>query len=394
ATIHHERRKDPQRAIAAYRAALEIWPDERSIMHRLLELLSETRQWKQSVALLIKLAEQTEPEYRAPYYVAAGNILSDEMGAVPEAVDVYERALDADPSDLKTFERVDTLVNATRDWKTQERTYRRQIKRMGMGAEVPPEKRPAMLALWHGLGEIYRTRLKDYPSAIAAFEVAAGLDPESNERRTILAELYRLNGAETYPKAIAAHRRLVQRAATPAEMAPDLKTMLRLFVEMGSLDEAHAAASVLVGAGQADHDELTLYQQYRPRGVIRAHGRLTEELWQRHLYHPEEDRGLSQIFATLSAAVAVARAKLPKDIGLKKKHQRNVLTDQTVVCKALAYGTQVFGTQPPDVYLVPESAGDLDVVNVRGALPGVATLVIGRKLFEMESDIELAFIVG
>ena len=60
ATIHHERRKDPQRAIAAYMAALEIWPDERSIMHRLLELLSETRQWKQSVALLLKLAEQTD----------------------------------------------------------------------------------------------------------------------------------------------------------------------------------------------------------------------------------------------------------------------------------------------------------------------------------------------
>ena len=42
---------------------------------------------------------------------------------------------------------------------------------------------------------------------------------------------------------------------------------------------------------------LALYQQYRPRGVIRAHGRLTEELWQRHLYHPDEDRGLSQMLA-------------------------------------------------------------------------------------------------
>ena len=393
ATIHHERRKDPQRAIAAYRAALEIWPDERSIMHRLLELLSETKQWKQSVALLVKLAEQTEDEYRAPYYVAAGNILAEELHAPGEAVDIYERALDADPNDLKTFERIDTLVTAARDWKTQERTFRRQIKRMGT-TDVAPEKRPALLALWNGLGEIYRSRLKDFPSAIAAFEVAADLDPESSERRKILAELYRLNGPATYGKAIAAHRVLVQRAASPTEMAPDLKTMLRLLVELGALDDAHAAASVLVGSGQADHDEATLYQQYRPRGVIRAHGRLTEELWQRHLYHPEEDRGLSQIFATLSAAVAVARAKLPKDIGLKKKHQRNVLTDQTVVCKALAYGTQVFGTQPPDVYLVPESAGDLDVVNVRGALPGVATLVIGRKLFEMESDIELAFIVG
>ncbi len=392
ATIHHERRKDPQRAIAAYMAALEIWPDERSIMHRLLELLSETRQWKQSVALLLKLAEQTDEPDRAPYYVAAGNILSEEMNAPGEAVDVYERALDADPNDLKTFERIDTLVTATHDWKTQERTYRRQIKRMG--SDVAAEKRPVLLALWHGLGEIYRTRLKDYPAAMAAFEVAADLDPESAERRKILAELYRLSGPATYGKALAAHRALVQRAASPAAMAPDLKTMLRLLVEMGALDDAHAVASVLVGSGQADHDEATLYQQYRPRGVIRAHGRLTEELWQRHLYHPEEDRGLSQILATLSAAVATARAKLPKDIGLKRKHQRNVLTDQTVVCKALAYGTQVFGSQPPDVYLVPDSAGDVDVVNVRGAIPGVPTLVIGRKLFEMESDIELAFVVG
>ena len=118
-----------------------------------------------------------------------------------------------------------------------------------MGSDVAPEKRPVLLALWHGLGEIYRTRLKDYPAAMAAFEVAADLDPESAERRKILAELYRLSGPATYGKAIAAHRALVQRAASPAEMAPDLKTMLRLFVEMGALDEAHAAASVLVGSG-------------------------------------------------------------------------------------------------------------------------------------------------
>ncbi|HMF42264.1 MAG TPA: hypothetical protein VKQ32_16430 [Polyangia bacterium] len=392
ATIHHERRQDPQRAIAAYMAALEIWPDERSIMHRLLELLSETRQWKQSVALLLKLADQTEAEYRAPYYVAAGNILVDELHAPAEAVDVYERALDADPNDLKTFERIDTLLTTAHDWKTQERTYRRQLKRMG--SDVAPDKRPALLALWHGLGEIYRTRLKDYPSAVAAFEVAADLDPESTERRRILAELYRLAGPPTYPKAIAAHRALVQRAASPAEMAPELKTMLRLFVELGQLDDAHAAASVLVGAGHADHDETTLYQQYRPRGVIRAHGRLTEEHWLRLLYHPDEDRGISQLLATLSPAIASARAKLPKDLGLKKKHQRNVLTDPTVVCKALAYGSQVFGIAPPDVYLVPDSPGEIDVVNVRGAIPGVPTLVIGRKLFENDSDVELAFVVG
>ena len=171
--------------------------------------------------------------------------------------------------------------------------------------------------------------------------------------------------------------------------------MLRLFVEMGSLDEAHAVASVLVGGGQADHDEATLYQQYRPRGVIRAHGRLTEELWQRHLYHPDEDRGLSQMLATLSPAIATrareaAQGPRPQ---AQAPAQRAHRPDGRVQGVRVRH-PGVRACQPPDVYLVPESPGDVDVVNVRGAVPGVPTLVIGRKLFEMESDIELAFVVG
>ena len=58
---------------------------------------------------------------------------------------------------------------------------------------------------------------------------------------------------------------------------------------------------------------------------------------------PRRGPGLSQMLATLCPALASARAKLPKDMRLKKKHQRNVLTDPSVVCKAFAYGCQVFG---------------------------------------------------
>ena len=72
------------------------------------------------------------------------------------------------------------------------------------------------MTLWHGLGEIYRTRLKDGPAAIAAFEVAASLDPESLDRRRVLAELYRLAGPASYAQAVAEHRVLVaQRRRSP-----------------------------------------------------------------------------------------------------------------------------------------------------------------------------------
>jgi golgin subfamily B member 1 len=399
ATIHSERRNDPQRAIAAYLEALKIWPDERSIMHRLLELYTDTKQWKQSVQLLARLATLTDDATRAPYFVAAGNILAEELQARAEAIEAFEQALDADPHDLKTFERIDQLVTEAHDWKTEERIYRRQIKRLG--SEPPPQQRPALVALWHGLGEIYRTRLKDGPGAVAAFEVAASLDPQGIERRRALAELYRLSGREAYPKAVAQHQAIVERAKTAAEMEPDLRMLVRLFVEMGTLDQAHGAAAALVLLGKADPEERALYQQYRPNGVVRAHARLTEEVWQKQIYHPEEDWALSQILATLSPAVATARARLFKETGLKKKQRREVASDPSLPCKVFAYGGAVLGVQTPEVYLAPELPVDVEVVNVRGtttsgtsALTALPVLILGKGVAEMRSDVELAFVAG
>jgi len=395
ATIHQQRRHDPQRAIAAYLEALQIWPDERSIMHRLLELYTETKQWKQSVQLLARLATLADDSTRAPYYVAAGNILAEELASRPEAIEAFEQALDADPDDQKSFQRIDELCAEVRDWKTEERIYRRQIKRLG--SEPPPEKRAALVKLWHGLGEIYRTRLKDGPAALAAFEVAASLDPDSLERRRVLAELYRLAGPPTYAKAVAQHRALVAQAKSLAEMVPDLRTLVRLFVELGALDEAHAAAAALVAIGPADTDERALYAQYRPTGVVRAQARLTEEHWQKLVYHPEEDRALSQILATLAPAVATARARPLKDTDLKKKQRRDLASDSSLPCKVLAYGAAVLGATLPEVYLAPDLPGDIDVVNVRGTVAGTAglpVLVLGKGVAEMRSDIELAFVAG
>lgn len=392
ATIHRERRHDPQRAIGSYLEALKIWPDARSIMHRLLELYTETKQWKQSVQLLARLAALADDATRAPYFVAAGNILTEELGARAEAIEAFEQALDADPHDAKTFERIDQLVTEAHDWKTQERIYRRQIKRLG--TELPGDKRPLLVMLWHGLGEIYRTRLKDAPAAIAAFEVAASLDPGSIERRRALAELHRSAGPESYAKAVGEHRAIIASAKTAAEMEPDLKTLVRLFVEMGALEEAHGAAAALVLIGRADADERALYQQYRPNGVVRARARLTEEVWQKQIYHPEQDRALSQILATLSPAVATARARPFKDLGLKKKQRRDLATDPSMPCKVLSYGAAVLGLQPPEVYLAPEAPGEVDVVNVRGTMTGTPALVLGKGIAEMRSDVELAFVAG
>ena len=62
------------------------------------------------------------------------------------------------------------MVTPTKDWKTLERNYRKMLKRLpssGMDG--------LQLKLWDDLGEIYRSRLNDFKSAAAAFEIAAKL---------------------------------------------------------------------------------------------------------------------------------------------------------------------------------------------------------------------------
>jgi tetratricopeptide (TPR) repeat protein len=392
AEIQRAEKQDAQRAITAYLAALEIKPDDRQLMHKVLELLTETKQWKQAVGILQRLAAGETGAVRARCLVAAANILNYEMGTVDEAVEAYNQALDEDPEDLKTFERIDKLLTQAKDWKNQERCYRRQIKRMGL--EPAPEKKPALLALWQGLGEIYRSRLQDFPAAIAAFEVCVGLDPEALPRRAILAELYQLNGPDTYAKAVVEYRHLVKHARDLGEMIPHLKLLLRLFVELVEFDHAWCVAHVLVVLGQADADEQRLYEQYRPRGFVRARSRLSEELWQKCLYHPDQDRRVSQVLATVGQGVAAARSKPHKDWGLRRKEHRDVATDQVLFCKVLTYASQILNVPWPEVYLAPDVPGEIDLANARATNMLVPSFVVGRDLLQGRSEAEVAFVTG
>jgi hypothetical protein len=170
--------------------------------------------------------------------------------------------------------------------------------------------------------------------------------------------------------------------------------LLRLFVELGELDHAFCAAQSLVLLGRADGDERTLFEQYRPRSPVRARSRMNEELWQQSLFHPDEDRLLSHMFGLVGSTVAAARGKPHKDCGLKRKRRCDVAADPTMFCRALAYGSMVLGVPWPEVYLAPETAGGVDLVNARDGLVPVPAIVVGRDALEGRTDIELAFLVG
>ena len=103
AQIYKEKLNNPQKAIAAHLEALNHKPTDHTLLHNLLDLFSETKQWKKAMEILMKLAELNTDKVKARYLVAAGNIANYELHSTDEAVELYNQALDHDPDDLKAM---------------------------------------------------------------------------------------------------------------------------------------------------------------------------------------------------------------------------------------------------------------------------------------------------
>jgi len=390
--VYKERLKNPQKAIAAYLEALEVKPDARALLVDVLELLTETKQWKKAVEILLRLASLETGRVKAKYLQTAGQITNTELHSPDEAVELFNKALDEYPDDLKPFERIDKIMTVKKDWTNQQRAYRRMIKRLG--SEVPPEKRQTQIALWHALGEIYRSRLKDYRAAAEAFEVCAKLEPDNIPRHQILAELYQMQGPECYEKAVREWRVLLKRAPDIGAMVPILKTLRHLFAEMGKYDQVWCVASVLAYLRQADAEELRFHEQYRGKTLARVKARLNEELWQKYIYHSDEDRYISLILASVGQAVMAVRAREHKDMGIRRRDRRDPTSDKLMFSGVFVYASQVLGVAAPELYLRQDWPGELEMMNARERQQLCPAFVVGAALLQGKQEKELAYALG
>ena len=393
--LYRDKLKNAPRAMSTYVEALEHAPGNHRLLQRMLDLQTEGGQWKSALETIEKfLAHEADPVRRGAYYIASAEIRRNELRDKPGALDAYERALDelfAQPNDaartrgLETFRIVDEMLTAERNWTAQEKTYRRMIKRVAPGD-------PALVALWHALGEIYRTRLRQQQSAIEAFEVAHSLDPgKAPERASILAELYALIGKQRPAE-------VPQRAAKLVETAPTNPDAYRALGQTiaktsTNVDEAWCVARALVVLKKASADEAALYKRYQSHEVRKATGILDEEAW-KHVRHPEEDRAISGVFSVVWEGAVALRAGPAKAFEIKTKERLPVEDGTRVLAKIFRHAARVLNVGLPDVYVQPRRPGRLLLANCieRGRL--VPAVIVGRDLMTGYRDTEIAASVG
>jgi tetratricopeptide (TPR) repeat protein len=370
--IYAEKLEDPVTALGAYLEALKLRPKSHQMLHKTLEIYTEQKQWRRAVEALLKLAElEKDAARRAKYFYTAAVISRDEMKEGEEAVEHFSRALDDAPTIPKAFEAVEKILGERGDWKGLVRAYRKMIKRLG--DEAPFAQ---LLQLWTRLGDIASEKLGDTTTAIAAYEVAAELDPDDVNRREQLAKLYLQAGPDRADKAVEELQFLLRRFPQRVEL---YKSLSRLYVDMGQTDKAYCLAAALTFLKSATDEETARYQALRPSQFVLARRRLTEELWQKNIIHGREDRALNGIFASLMAPLAATTAQPHSALDLNPREAADLEKDSRALVRMFRYAVQILGVQPtPELYLRPQAKEGIRAANVaeKGILQ--PALVVGE----------------
>ena len=122
--------------------------------------------------------------------------------------------------------------------------------------------------------------------------------------------------------------------------------------------------------------------------------RLTEENWQRQIFHPDEDRYISNILANISQAILAVRVKDHKTFGVKRKDKRDLVNDQLMFTKVFVSVSQILGVMPPELFLRQDWPGELEYVSLheKGTLcPGV---LVGTAMLQGKQEKDLAYALG
>ncbi len=389
AEYYRDKVMDNQMAIKVFDDALALDPKNSSIIYELIELYQTTEQWKKVARHMIQLAEmESDPQVRSKIWYGIGGIFREYIKSLDDAVEYYNKALDDDPMNLKAFQHTDEILTKKKDWKLQERNYRKMIKRV---MENQPDNTTLLTNLWHFLGEIYRTRLRDFKAAMGAFEMAIQLDPSGASRHEILAELYELAGPDTYDKAIAKHHEILDKNAYNQE---SMKKLYRLYLEIRAYDAAWCMAAALTNLKVAEAEELEFYNQYKPRGFAQLKQRFTQDIWMNMITSDTEDPAMRHLMAAISIPITTLKGRPTKSWGINRKTRQEPMGEGPLFNKIFFYVLDRLAVEAPELYLLPDHRAGMQhgVMIEKGQR--IPFVTVGQELLQGHMEKDLAFMVA
>ncbi len=380
--LFRDRLKDPQRAASAFQRAHELRPQDKTILHTILDLHTEAKRWTEVLPILDQLiVGEDDPARRAKYLYTSAAIERDQNKDVDAALERFDLVLDDDPTFLKAFQAIDTLLTKRKDWKALERAYRKMIKRL-----PAEDTSPLKQLLWHNLAEIYRSRVGNFKSAAKALEVALSLDPSNFQRQVMLTELYGVLTQQDPAQYTEALIRL-----NPAHYT-SYHQLYNIYRQHNEVDKAYCVARTLLFLKQATEEETTFYRSGPPSVFRQARLRLSEDTLRRTVLPGDQDPTVSTILGLVMPALAAWRSK-PLPPFLRSSEAVDTGESVTLVAQALSYIARTIGVPEPELHCLHAETGELSLHSVRKRGDDLARIVVARGgiLRKDRSDGEVVF---
>ncbi|MCP4196909.1 MAG: hypothetical protein GY762_07130, partial [Proteobacteria bacterium] len=202
--ILEEIKQDVQGAIGAYRAVLDMEPENTQAIRALVKLYEDAGQWQDLSSMLLAQRDDAEGEEATALTFRLGEIAEQHIGLPEDALDYYEQVLTDDPDHLKSQEALDRLLEVRelrlRVARALERAYELQ------GA-AEPMTRILMIELEESdldvhervdiltrVADLRERRLSDPGGAFAALAMAFTAYPDNAEVHDELARVAKENG--------------------------------------------------------------------------------------------------------------------------------------------------------------------------------------------------------
>ncbi|MBX3270938.1 MAG: tetratricopeptide repeat protein [Sandaracinaceae bacterium] len=384
--------KNAQKAIESYVEGTELQPGNHRLLHKLLALYQQTRQWDETIAIIQQVSDLDErTSVKAKYAYTVAVILRDEIKDMDRSIAKFNEALDLDHSMLKAFEAINKILTQKKDWKQLERAFRKMLHRITGEGNLDLEYN-----LWHNLGVIYRDRLKQYDNAVAAFAtVTDRIRPDSTVDHQILAELHTLIGGDNIANAIGEHQWLIRQDPYRIE---SYQKLYKLYFDARAYDKAWCLAATLNFLKKADVEQQQFFADNRPNGPIRPTNRLNDERWLKDLAHPEQDLLAAKIFEQLWGGVLSLRHQTDKAAGLSPKYEVNPADSTVTFARTFGFVANVLGLPCPRLFLRTDVPGGLTALPVwplasisgatllSGYQPNDLMFVVGRHLADYRPE--------
>ncbi|MDF2693508.1 MAG: domain protein putative component of TonB system, partial [Labilithrix sp.] len=371
-------------AAEVYESARQLAPADLPILHKLLALYQKAKKWASLFTVLRSIAEvDTDLHRRAKTLFTMGQIANTELLDRGTALELFDRTLDVDPSQLEAFERIVRILTETKDWSGLDQMYRKMIARADARSD-----RGLSALLNKQLAIVHRDRIGDPGAAIQAVQATVALRPNDEEAQAILRELLALTGQASGAVAITLERVLKE----PMDPRP-YPALFDLLVSQNARDRALCVASAMNFLDVA-HPVAAGWRQSYPQPPLEGIMLDLGPEGYRTLLHPELDADLTAIFEVVAPAVidvALSRLSLRERIS----HPGPALKGQDWLVGMATRAAAILGAPPPKLCLrrtpgpalAPAATKPPSLLVYVQALAGVnrevLAFMIGKRVLEL-----------